>query len=235
MHIKGNSKVEILQEPLKKEMIVWDSEQLAEIPVEGLLRVTYKSVDYFYLQMNCPQQLKCNGQKVYIPRNLTHAQQPDSVPFKNEFKEPENQGTIARFVLAESSQVKSLIELRDWLIATEKKHIPALFDRGIFDANLPETNQTSYIGNLIFFARGISSGEFSEKVSPQFLAQFPVYSELAKKGAPSMPRQQSEFIYSLKSSLESTYSALLRQEIDAFPFANASYTIPLSQGSCRLS
>ncbi len=223
IHIKPKSSIEILQEPLKKEMIVWDSEKLAEIPVEGLLRVTYKKTDYFYLQMNCPPQLKCNGKKVYIPRNLTHAPDAGKLPFKSEYKEPPADASSARFALAESAQIKDLLTARDWYSAAVKKDLPVVFDRVIFGASLPAQDQIAIYGNLVYLARSVRENEYPEKPAPDFVRSFPVYADIAKTKAANLSDGQKKFLREMYSGIEGDYTKLLRKEIDEFPFENASY------------
>lgn len=223
MQIRPKGSIEILQEPLKKEMIVWDSEKLGQIPVEGLLRVTYKNADYFYLQMNCPAELKCNGKKVYIPRNLTHAVDADKLPFKNEYTEPPTDSKTALFVLAESPQIEKLIRTREWLTADVKKEIPEVFDVVLFEANLPSANQLAYVGNLYFVTKSFENRQFMEKTAPEFAEAFPFYAEWRKNGTGGTPEANAQFLRSLNRAAESRYRNLLRKEIDDFPFANSSY------------
>lgn len=224
MHIKPGASIEILQEPLKKEMIVWDASKLAEISVEGLLRVTYKETDYFYLQMNCPQQLKCNGKKVYIPRNLTHAPDAGKMPFKSEYKEPPADASSARFVIAESAKMKDLMTVRDWYSAAAKKDLPAVFDRVIFGASLPAQNQIEVYGNLVYLARSVRDNEYPEKPAPEFVRSFPIYEEILKRKGANLNDGQKKFLRELHSGIEAEYTKLLRKEIDEFPFENASYS-----------
>lgn len=223
MHIRQNSSIEILQEPLKQEMIVWDSEKLAEIPVEGLLRVTYKKTDYFYLQMSCPAALKCNGKKVYIPRNLTHAPDAGDLPFKSEYKEPPVDATTARFVLAEAPKIQELIRTRNWHSNSLKKDIPSAFDPMIFRASLPAQNQITVYGNLAYLARSVNTAEYPEKPSADFTSNFPIYAEIAKSKGANLNEAQKKFLRDLYQGIEADYTKLLRKEIEEFPFENASY------------
>lgn len=223
MHIRQNSSTEILQEPLKQEMIMWDSGKLAEIPVEGLLRVTYKKTDYFYLQMNCPAQLKCNGKKVYIPRNLTHAPEADSLPFKSEYKEPPVDASAARFVLAESPQIKELIATRNWLGDSSRKDIPTRFDLVVFRASLPPQNQIAAYGNLAFLARSVTQNEYPEKPLANYVSNFPIYADIVKSKGANLSEAQKTFLRDLYKGIEADYTKLLRKEIEEFPFENPSY------------
>ena len=223
MHIRQNSSIEILQEPLKQEMIMWDSGKLAEIPVEGLLRVTYKKTDYFYLQMNCPAELKCNGKKVYIPRNLTHAPEADSLPFKSEYKEPPVDASATRFVLAETPQIKELIATRNWFGETAKKDIPVRFDLVVFRASLPAQNQITVYGNLAYLARSVIQNEYPEKPSANYVSNYPIYGEIVKNKGANLNDGQKKFLRDLYKGIESDYTKLLRKEIEEFPFENPSY------------
>ena len=108
--------VDILQEPLKEDMVKWSNKNISKIPVEGFLRVTYKDNDYFYLQMNCPKELKCNGSKAYVPRNLTYDENFEKHPFKDNYKLPEQ----PRFILARNEKAEGLVSFRDWLLDPEK-------------------------------------------------------------------------------------------------------------------
>ena len=172
MHLKPGMPVEILQEPLKKEMIAWNSDKLSDIPVEGLLRVTYKDVDYFYLQLNCPQELKCNGKKAYIPRNLTHAANSAMVPFKGEYKEAEPTELTARFFLAETNQIKQFLYARAWFASSVKKEIPMAFDSVLMAANTPAGFRAASVGNLYYLAQTVTNGEYPDKISPQFSREY---------------------------------------------------------------
>lgn len=223
MHIKSGAKVEILQEPLKKEMIMWDSSRLAQMPVEGLLRVTFKDTDYFYLQMNCPAELKCNGKKIYIPRNLTHAVNPTAMPFKNEYKEPPADASSARFVITESRQIQEYLQARDWYAAGVKKDLPMVFDQVILRANVPETSLLSVYGDLLYLARSYLDKEYAEKPSPDFVRMYPFYEELAKTQGANLAVGQSLFLRELRKDLQAEYETLLRRQLDDFPFAHASY------------
>lgn len=223
MQVKAKGQMEILQEPMKKEMVAWDAAIIPKLPVEGILRVTYKGADYFYLQLNCPQELKCNGKKVYIPRNLTHAFSPSSTPFSGEFKEPADIAESARFIVAPATSIGYLSHLQNWLVADVKREIPALFDPIIFYANLPE-NWPVYYANLNFFAECILSRKYPEFVPAQFGRQFPVFTELARaKGAPALTPDQIEFVQKLRDAVKDEAQEILRQEVDGFPFMHPNY------------
>ena len=52
---------QIVAEPLKEDMIVWNANQIRELPVEGFLDIEYRDEYYQYIQLKCVPELKCNG------------------------------------------------------------------------------------------------------------------------------------------------------------------------------
>ncbi len=223
MLLKPGTPVEILQEPLKKEMIAWNGEKPAHIAVEGLLRVTYKDVDYFYLQLNCPQELKCNGKKAYIPRNLTHAANRDHVPFKSEYKEAEPTELTARFFLAETDQISQFLYARSWFASTVKKEVPMAFDSVLMAANTPAGFRAASVGNLYYLAQSVTKGEYPEKISPQFLREYPAYEEIVKSKGGNLNVGQKLCLRLIAEKLEEEQKKLMRQLVDNFPFTHSSY------------
>ena len=65
--------IDILQQPLKKEMQIWRGRDAAALEVEGTLRVEYDGDTYEYLQLTCPAALRCNGSKAYVPASLVYS------------------------------------------------------------------------------------------------------------------------------------------------------------------
>jgi hypothetical protein len=223
IHMRPHQTIEILQEPLKKETLRWNSDSLAQIPVEGLLRVTYKNIDYFYLQMDCPAQLKCNGKKVYIPRNMTHALAAADLPFRNEFQENEDAVEAMQFVLSQQTLMNDVIAARNWFAADKKGEIPVEFDKILLTANVPPEKHTAVFGNLHYLAQSMRNVEYADQPAPEFIRAFPVYAEIAKTQGKNLNDRQKKFLNQLATAISEDYASLLKKQVEDFPFANASY------------
>ncbi len=63
--------IEILSQPLKKEMIRWDGRKVPSVKVDGFLKIDYQDNQYDYLQITCPPELQCNASKAYVPVSMT--------------------------------------------------------------------------------------------------------------------------------------------------------------------
>ncbi|MCR9140625.1 MAG: hypothetical protein NXI24_00020 [bacterium] len=69
--------VEILQQPLKPETMTWNGRAVESLEIEGTLTVEYDDTVYYFLQLTCPPELKCNGSKAYVPGSLVYGFEND--------------------------------------------------------------------------------------------------------------------------------------------------------------
>lgn len=67
-----DASVEILQQPLKPETMTWNGSAVQALEIEGTLKVEYDDSVYYFLQLSCSPELKCNGSKAYVPGSLVY-------------------------------------------------------------------------------------------------------------------------------------------------------------------
>ncbi len=161
----GVSSLPILAEPLKEERINWDRSMIEGIMIEGLLRVTYKETDYFYIQMKCPKELKCNGSKAYVPLNMTYDLAHETNPFKSYYKIPEK----FSFILGPPAKIAAVKEFHAWL---EKpgRVLPGAFDEVIMRHYLKDQEERGRlekrIAQLFLVSRFIKEKTLTERTRP---------------------------------------------------------------------
>lgn len=180
--------IEILKQPLKKEMLQWSNRQIAALPVEGLLRVDYKGKDYLFIQLTCPAQLQCTGAKAYVPLDMAYSFGSLSGPFKentddagsNEasfFIVPDAMDTGSPTKLATLRAVE-YITLRDWL-RNPRQPTPGLFDQDMIEyylAGLNDSEQEQKVAEWFFLSKS-----YTEKMrNPAFESYIAKYGDYKK-------------------------------------------------------
>lgn len=211
----GIDSLEILAEPLKEERVKWSRARLARIPVEGLLRVTYKEVDYFYLQMTCPVELKCNGTKVYVPRNMTYEISHEKNPFRSYYKIPEE----VSFVLVPDANLRQVEQLNGWLRGSERE-LPGYFDRTLvlhYLQGLKPQTQEVRVAELFLMAHAIQnkvSGAIAEPLLRKYVSvanpPAPAQSALAGSDAGVEPAKPADAFAGLSDDQQKFATALLK-------------------------
>lgn len=111
IQLNGEKPMDILQEPLKDGRISWDEKKVPAIDIEGALRVTYQKVDDFYWQVKCPAQLRCNGEKAYVPISMTKQFTASNMPFANELQPVKD----LQFYVAKKGDEADALLMREWM------------------------------------------------------------------------------------------------------------------------
>lgn len=222
--LNASDKVNLIQEPLKEGLVVWEN-TAEHLDVEGLLRIVAGKQSYFFWQVKCPATLKCNGEKAYLPVVSTIAYDMAQVPFASEQPPAQN---IQAF-LVESERVQSALAsikfISDLKNPRPDKMIEPLFDAYLQKLN-PRSKEAADLLLRLYLLSTLATQQEGGDTLPAGFAQVP---ESIIKSMQSLAAKKSEgkaaepFLIGLRDYTARKYNEFLEEETKAFPLNGKTY------------
>ncbi len=222
--LNAGEKINLIQEPLKDGIVIWDS-SIENLDVEGLLRIVAGKQSYFFWQIKCPAELKCNGDKVYLPVVSTISYDLAKVPFASEQPPAQN---IQAFLVDSERVYIALATVK--FIADFKSPRPEKVIEPQFDAYLKTLNPRSKEASDLLLKLYLLASLATEKsAGDEIPAGFRQVPEGLRKSIQALAPKQTDgktiepFLVGLKDYTNRKYAEFLEEETKAFPLNGKTY------------